>query len=186
MSTVVDKQMIHCAHCKGYHPTIADVKECAATHNTVKVFENAPQALAREAAAEFSQQIQSAVHALQPEPLVQRLEREAAKAIGIAGLREGRYAIVVDGDYRFYRLEAGTGKWTGAVFVVREVSDDQDLKIYGKEAFIIKQRIALDPQEAMLAYGRELKRCGHCGRNLRNPESRRLGIGPVCRAAMGW
>lgn len=162
---------IRCAHCKSYHPTVAEVRECGATHNAVKA---------------FNEQIQSAVHALQPEPLVQRVEREAARHLGISGLKEGRYALVIEGDYRFYRLEAGTAKWAGAMFVVREVSDNQDLKIYGREAYVIKQRIAGNPQDAMLAYGRELKRCGHCGRNLRNPESRRLGIGPVCRELMGW
>ena len=50
----------------------------------------------------------------------------------------------------------------------------------------ILRAIGADPQEAMLRYGRELKQCGHCGRNLRNKESRERGIGPKCWALVGW
>lgn len=51
---------------------------------------------------------------------------------------------------------------------------------------IAKKIIAAGPKEAMLRYGRELGRCGHCFRTLTNDESRALGIGPVCRKVKGW
>jgi hypothetical protein len=50
----------------------------------------------------------------------------------------------------------------------------------------ILDRIAADVQGAMLRYGQETGQCGHCGRRLTNDESRRAGIGPICRAKMEW
>lgn len=40
---------------------------------------------------------------------------------------------------------------------------------------------AAGPESALARYGQELGECGHCGRELTNDESRRLGIGPWCR-----
>lgn len=50
----------------------------------------------------------------------------------------------------------------------------------------VARKIMADPKEAMLRYGRELGRCGHCFRTLTNDESRALGIGPVCRRGKSW
>jgi hypothetical protein len=41
---------------------------------------------------------------------------------------------------------------------------------------------ASDPLAAALAYGLRTSRCSCCGAELTNAESRRLGIGPICRA----
>lgn len=41
-------------------------------------------------------------------------------------------------------------------------------------------KVLADPTEAMLTYGREIGRCGHCGTTLTNEASRAAGIGPVC------
>lgn len=41
--------------------------------------------------------------------------------------------------------------------------------------------VVADPEAAMVRYGHEMGRCGYCGRDLTDEESRRLGIGPVCR-----
>lgn len=37
-----------------------------------------------------------------------------------------------------------------------------------------------DPIAYMLAYGMKYDRCGVCGRKLTTPDSKRLGIGPIC------
>lgn len=41
-------------------------------------------------------------------------------------------------------------------------------------------KVMADPTEAMLTYGREIGRCGHCGTTLTNEASRLAGIGPIC------
>lgn len=43
-------------------------------------------------------------------------------------------------------------------------------------------RVASDPKAAAIAYGREFGQCSCCGRELSDPESIALGIGPVCAA----
>ena len=47
-------------------------------------------------------------------------------------------------------------------------------------------RIARDPSTAAVEYGRETGRCSCCGRELTNPESIALGIGPICKDRWGF
>jgi hypothetical protein len=42
------------------------------------------------------------------------------------------------------------------------------------------------PRDAMLKFGELLQKCGDCGRDLTNEESRALRVGPVCRARHAW
>lgn len=46
--------------------------------------------------------------------------------------------------------------------------------------------IAADPLAAAVAYGRETGTCSCCARELTNPLSIELGIGPICREKFGW
>lgn len=41
-------------------------------------------------------------------------------------------------------------------------------------------KLVQDPKECAIAYARRTGRCGVCGRELTNPDSIALGIGPVC------
>jgi hypothetical protein len=94
----------------------------------------------------------------------------------------GRYAVTMPDDkLHFYSFDAGKNRWEGYTFVKEQFSDDfVGIRDKGRRAEIIR-RVAADPEEAMLRYGREIGKCGHCGRTLTNEESRRVGIGPVCR-----
>ena len=47
-------------------------------------------------------------------------------------------------------------------------------------------RIARDPSAAAVEYGRETGRCSCCGRELTNPDSIALGIGPICKDRWGF
>lgn len=44
---------------------------------------------------------------------------------------------------------------------------------------------ANDPLTAAVRYGKETGSCSCCGRDLTNPESIKLGIGPICREKFG-
>lgn len=102
-------------------------------------------------------------------------------------VREGRYAVEHEGVLKFYRVDKPQdGKWAGRTFVSVQASDDfHPIKSWESKVEILKL-IAADPQEALLRYGREIGRCGHCGRTLTNEESRQYGIGPICREGLGW
>lgn len=43
-----------------------------------------------------------------------------------------------------------------------------------------------NPAEEAVKYGLGHAVCSVCGRDLSNPESIEIGIGPICRARMGW
>lgn len=99
----------------------------------------------------------------------------------------GRYAIRDEGIVKFYTVDRPTeGRWAGRVFVKRQVSDDLiPLKTWRTTNEVL-DKIAVDPQGAMLLYGEELGVCGICGRTLTNEESRRDKIGPICRQKFAW
>jgi hypothetical protein len=99
----------------------------------------------------------------------------------------GRYAILVDGVTKFYKVDYPTeGRWAGFVFVKVQASDDLHPIRNSAERTRILDEIAKDPREAMLRYGRELGACGHCGRTLTDEESRAYGIGPICRQKVSF
>lgn len=47
---------------------------------------------------------------------------------------------------------------------------------------IAKKILAAGAYESMILFGQKIGRCGHCGRELTNQESREAGIGPICRS----
>jgi hypothetical protein len=98
----------------------------------------------------------------------------------------GRYAVDTEaGHLAFYRVDRPTdGKWAGYTFVKVQASDELH-PVRGGAAKAVLAKIAVDPTAAMLRYGQEIGKCGHCGRTLTDETSRELGIGPVCRAQLG-
>jgi hypothetical protein len=46
--------------------------------------------------------------------------------------------------------------------------------------------VCADPHAAAVAYGHLTSSCSCCGRELTNPLSVKLGIGPICRGRFGW
>ena len=100
----------------------------------------------------------------------------------------GRYAVTgLEGQTVFVKVDRpSTGRWAGRTFVKVQAGSDF-LPTFKETQRVLLERIVEDgPKEAMLRYGQEIGSCGHCGRTLTNEESRRVGIGPVCREKMGW
>lgn len=100
-----------------------------------------------------------------------------------ATVEPGRYAInLADGHgTRFFKVDAPEdGRWRGYTFVDEQASDDYyPVKNRDRRATILAA-IAIDPHAALIRYGRELGRCGRCGRTLTDATSRANGIGPEC------
>lgn len=93
----------------------------------------------------------------------------------------GRYAVKVDGDLNFYKVNKPTeGRWAGYVFVDQVVGDNYyGIKVRANREKILAA-IAVNPGERSRRYGREIGECGVCGRQLTDAASRAAGIGPVC------
>lgn len=109
-----------------------------------------------------------------------------APAAPLPDVPAGHYAVETEeGHLAFYRVDRPTeGRWAGRTFVAVQASDEYH-PVRGNAAAPVLAKIAADPVAAMLRYGVEIGRCGHCHRTLTDETSRSLGIGPVCRAAMG-
>lgn len=102
----------------------------------------------------------------------------------------GRYALRTPqnkNEISFYKIDKPTeGKWAGRTFVSQLIGPERQ-PIRGSGAALIVSEIAkAGIKESMLLYGKEIGRCGHCGRRLTNDLSREIGIGPICRNGMGW
>lgn len=101
---------------------------------------------------------------------------------------DGRYALDTDDGVGFFVIEHGKqgGRWEGRIFVSQQAGDSVfPVKNPARRAAIL-EAIAVDPAAALARYGRELGVCGACGRTLTDEESRRIGIGPICRMKGGW
>lgn len=110
-----------------------------------------------------------------------------AAAPAFPDVPEGKYAVENgDGTLRFYGVDRPTeGKWAGFTFLAVWASDET-FPIKNRETkTAILAEIACDPKAAMLRFGMEIGKCGHCGRTLTDASSRAAGIGPVC-AAKAW
>ena len=114
----------------------------------------------------------------------------------IRNLQEGRATGRVVLRVKGARLSAVTsGQNVGCIYVKDEngaylgkiTPQGHFRPVYGgldpeQEAAVLDamRAAAADPQGAAAEYGRETGRCACCGRELTNPESIALGIGPIC------
>ena len=99
--------------------------------------------------------------------------RSGKLAISIApatGVNGGCLYVKDDGEY------AGKIDRAGKFFKLREART-------GIEAELIQ--IATDPRAAAIAHGRVTGNCSCCGRQLTDPQSIALGIGPICLEKWG-
>ncbi len=119
---------------------------------------------------------------------------EQPTAIDLTKVPSGYYSVP-DGATRLkVRIDRGTGRWQGYIFVTDGAVYGQQRQ-YGKQApggayvglvqDAIKAIVA-DPQAASRAYGRLTGSCGVCGRHLEDEQSVAAGIGPICAGRLGW
>lgn len=88
----------------------------------------------------------------------------------------GRYAVEGAEGTRFY-VASHEGFFVQA--------GDELHPVAHAAAKVLIEKIVEDPESASRLYGREIGRCGRCGRTLTTEESRAQGLGPVC-ASRGW
>lgn len=98
----------------------------------------------------------------------------------------GYYAVEIDGELGFYKVETPEeGKWAGVTFVKRQSGDNLERLPYLERAEVV-ELISNDPRAALIRYGTEIGRCGVCNRTLTDEASREAGIGPVCAKKAGF
>jgi len=87
-------------------------------------------------------------------------------------------------DLDFWKVERPSGgKWAGRTFVRRVIGGKPDANTTNLQARLALLAIReAGPEAAGLLYATELGLCRRCNRHLTDEVSRRLGIGPYCRA----
>lgn len=83
------------------------------------------------------------------------------------------------------------GNWADWVFVKAVIAGNEDMRLgsqrpdeddYRGQWPVVLANVCRDVVAAVERFGKELGVCGVCNSPLTNEESRRLGIGPVCRS----
>lgn len=104
-------------------------------------------------------------------------------------VKAGRYALAnpTTGSLDFYQVERpATGKWAGWIFLKKMASDVLH-RVYDKQVIkAVLDELAKNPLKQMALYGQTIGKCGHCSLTLTDPESRELGLGPICRKKLGY
>lgn len=140
----------------------------------------------------------------QASKLIDSLKRAPVKKAGrgeespIPDVPAGRYAVYLarggpqenDHELLFVQVDKpNEGKWAGRTFVNQLIGAPGDYRRQRmsamKEARVMT-RIAANPEEAALRYGKESGVCGVCRSPLTNENSLARGIGPICAGKTGW
>lgn len=113
-----------------------------------------------------------------------RAEKEEEKPF--PNIPAGYYAVesrTGNNDLDFFMVvRPEKGYWKERTFVKLVIGGHPNQPVRGSEARSVLERIeAAGIQEAKELYGKEIGKCGECNRSLTDEESRRIGIGPVCR-----
>lgn len=98
------------------------------------------------------------------------------------------------GTLSFVRIDkVKDGRWADFVFVKAIIGGNEDMRLgmqgpdkdeYSGQWPVVLRNVAADVEAAVIKFGLEMGVCGHCGSPLTNEESRRVGIGPVCRSKL--
>lgn len=135
--------------------------------------------------------------------LAERIAREAAAPTVTISAIEEAFGVAKGSGIKYPKLRLDTfvfspapahGKNAGAIYV--KEGEDYLGKIVGGKFLRVQlcndeqeRRIvaaAADPKAAAIAYGKKFGSCCICGRELSNPASVELGIGPICASRFGW
>jgi hypothetical protein len=128
----------------------------------------------------------------------------AESDIDLSVLPYGTYRFAVhDGErLRFLRIDLvpptykdGSSRPYGGNVYVKEKGGSSEGRRLGRqvkghryvgEAADLLREVIADPEAAARRYGLEMRECSVCGTDLTDPDSRALGIGPVCRKRFTW
>lgn len=96
----------------------------------------------------------------------------------------GRYAVEADGALGFYRVTADAAGRVRGLYA--QASDALwPITKYDHRMRVLSAIEAAGPRECAERYGREIGKCGCCGRTLTDEASREAGLGPDCQDHFG-
>lgn len=199
---------IKCAHCKGTHTSVDEVRACSVSQgdHSYAVFPSQPPAatsdpfVALEKAGYYEggllEREVTAVRTPAPAlPAPSPAKATPVRKVTQDELPAGRYALAgEDGVVRFYKVDHGSPRskrWAGYVFLEGLLGSPgawREIRLSAAERNMILAKLADDPQAAASLFGQKFRVCGNhkCLSPLSNPQSRAAGYGPDCAANHGW
>lgn len=114
---------------------------------------------------------------------------EEPKSTGAwASIPEGRYALVIDGDVKFFKVDRPTqGKWAGRVFtklITGGVGSWQEYRRKNEDILPLIEKMGA--RESATLFGIKARHCGRCMSPLSTKQSRAAGYGEHCAGVVGW
>jgi len=205
-SNVTDTR-IKCGHCHEYHETVAQVRDCASGALRATAVAEVPiteRQLPYLTKLVATRVIPADMVTIKDADLSLLSKGNASTAIEIlskqplatyAGVLipdtvpDGRYAYKSEalGKILFYRIVTSRDATTRKVQkVLGSPGDFRYDYVTPGEAKNFIEAIQDDPGFASQLFGHAVGACGICGSPLTDPESIRLGIGPVCAKKYDW
>jgi hypothetical protein len=200
----VTASRIKCGHCGGYHATVDEVKACASATN-VAVSE--PPITERQVSyltdLVRTRVIPDDMALIKEVDITGLTKRHASTAIEILSkqpkaqqgmvipetIPDGRYAYKHEALNKivFYRVVTSRdGTHRRVQKVLGSPGDFRYVNVQPGEASNFIDAIKDDPGFASQLFGHAVGACGICGSPLTDPESIRLGIGPICAKKYDW
>lgn len=151
------------------------------------------QGLARRAASAIIEQLKALparpkpttaamAEAIAPGASLEEIDR--ARGVTKADVPAGRYAVMENGELRFFHVELGKAgsRWEGFVFLSVKSSDETyPIRDRNRKAAVLAT-IAEGPEAAEILYATTLRQCRKCHRDLTDQKNPYLavGYGPEC------
>lgn len=194
---------IRCAHCRGLHSSVKEVKECILKPS----WKLAPpserrrglaQALTRERvrladhvemeASDYHKMIDEMNAGECSEFIRMMLLQPKLEPVSFGDFPEvapGKYALMQpDGDIKFYQvgkiLHEDKPRWVNAL--IGAPGEFRKQRIYRYDGVLAK--IAADPKAAFALFGQNVGQCGVCSSPLTQQHTRERGVGDICWAKL--
>jgi len=103
---------------------------------------------------------------------------------------KGNFAIYINEKLRFFKVNVWEKYNRPKRIYIKEVIGGGDLDSATMSVMNptfrknVLKKIFENPSEAGLRYSEELRECYYCSRELTDEESRRTGLGPICRTKL--
>ena len=196
---------IKCGHCGDRHASVDEVKACMMERATAAavIEQITERQLSYLTDLVKSRVIPDELALIKDANLSALDKKSASKAIDILSkqpkrqqgmtipetIPDGRYAYLHEelGKIVFYRVVTSRDGFSRRVQkVLGSPGDFRYINVTGTEAANAIKAIEPDPGLASQLFGHAVGACGVCGSPLTDPESIRLGIGPICAKKYDW
>lgn len=131
------------------------------------------------------------IHQIRPDVIEDNIAHDL-RVKAKADIPAGRYALMINGRLRFFKVDKPTkGRWVGYTFI-RELFGapgsfrEEAVRSSSQRDNILGLIVNAGASEAASLFGQKLGCCGRCMSPLTDVRSRAAGYGETCARHLGW